>query len=337
MISRDSVAGSVYGLALGDTLGRDTEFMSLKKIYKRYGRTGHMPLPLPLKFTDDTQMTIALAKAINDARSLTPRALTRTITDRFIEWKTCDESRAPGVSCMTSITNLTRARRNKRSWITAPVISRGCGANMRVLPAALLPDLDDVLRVTRLQAALTHAHPVAIAATELTALAMRWATIGVDIIELPRMLLERARINTTRNTYDHEWLGKLAHRRWHIGGDSAMVIAWEIMIDKLQNLIDVITYDNVHDVCKLLGEGWIADEALVLGLYFAVKYTHDPYLAISMAARTAGDSDSIACIAGAIVGGHAGVNAWPSNGVARMERHNELNLVIESIVRRWKY
>lgn len=318
------IDGAVFGLALGDAIGAPVEFVSLRKISKRYGRRGYMPIPRPLKFTDDTQMTIALAKAIVDARSLTPRELVRTITNRFIEWSDHDEPRAPGVSCKTSIANLKRARRAKRSWISAPVKSHGCGANMRVLPAALIADLDVAIGVTHLQAALTHATPLAIASSELTMLAMRWAMQGVDLIELPQMLLNRVDAVIEHGSYNALWLGELAQRRWGMHGDVAMHFAWMNLRGVIQKVIKLLQKDYVHDVCAYLGDAWVADEALATGLYFAVKYGSDPLLAISMAARTEGDSDSIACIAGAIVGGHAGIDAWPTDAVKRMERRNEL-------------
>ena len=49
--------------------------------------------------------------------------------------------------------------------------SKGCGANMRVTPLGLMPGLTDATRAgaSQLQAALTHGHSTALAASELTA------------------------------------------------------------------------------------------------------------------------------------------------------------------------
>lgn len=323
MITRDKIAGAVYGLALGDALGRGTEFMKLKQIHKTYGKIGYMPMPFPALFTDDTQMTIAVARALEDSRSLTPRELVRTLTNEFIRWKAQDEPRAPGVTCMTAIGKLQQTRKHHMSWTYASVIaSKGCGANMRVLPTAMIPNLDVALGSSQLQAALTHGHPVALAASELTALAIRWAAEGVDLIDLPGMLFQRA--STQRNVYRRDWLGVLENR-WGRQGEYVMPMAWERMQYVLTNVDMALQRSGeIKDVCAVLGEAWIAEEALATALYFAIKYQDDPTFAISMAARTNGDSDSIACITGAIIGAARGEGYWPQQWTRRMERRTDL-------------
>lgn len=323
MITRNKIAGAVYGLALGDALGRDTEFMKLKQIHKTYGKIGYMPLPFPALFTDDTQMTIAVARALADARSFTPRELVRTLTNEFLRWKTQDAPRAPGITCMSAISKLVQTRKHHMSWTYASIIkSKGCGANMRVLPTALIPDLDVALGASQLQAALTHGHPVALAASELTALAIRWAAEGVDLIELPGMLFQRAQ--TQRDVYRRDWLGVLENR-WGHKGEYMMDWAWRAMMTKMTE-VDVALQRSgeIKDVCAILGEAWIAEEALATALYFAIKYQDDPVYAISMAARTNGDSDSIACITGAIIGAARGEGYWPENWTRRIERRGDL-------------
>jgi len=56
--------GVIYGLAIGDALGRPTEFMSLSGIKADYGKRGINHLPEPALYTDDTQMSIAIAEAL---------------------------------------------------------------------------------------------------------------------------------------------------------------------------------------------------------------------------------------------------------------------------------
>ncbi len=45
--------GVLYGLAIGDALGRITEFKSLAQIKSEYGDSGITDLPEPALFTDD--------------------------------------------------------------------------------------------------------------------------------------------------------------------------------------------------------------------------------------------------------------------------------------------
>ncbi len=59
--------GVIFGLAIGDAFGRPTEFMSLSNIKREYGDRGIQELPEPALFTDDTQMSIAIAEALISA------------------------------------------------------------------------------------------------------------------------------------------------------------------------------------------------------------------------------------------------------------------------------
>jgi ADP-ribosylglycohydrolase len=49
-----------------------------------------------------------------------------------------------------------------------------------------------------------------------------------------------------------------------------------------------------------------------------------PYGTASPAAVTRGDSDSIACLAGAFAGAHRGLGAWPQSWIARIEYRGRL-------------
>ena len=60
----DKSMGMIFGLAIGDALGRPTEFMSLKNIQSKYGPDGIQDLPGQALYTDDTQMTVAISEAL---------------------------------------------------------------------------------------------------------------------------------------------------------------------------------------------------------------------------------------------------------------------------------
>jgi len=66
----NKVKGVIYGLAIGDALGRLTEFKSLPKIKSEYGKEGITDLPEPPLYTDDTQMTVAIVEAVIQQRLL---------------------------------------------------------------------------------------------------------------------------------------------------------------------------------------------------------------------------------------------------------------------------
>ena len=99
--------------------------------------------------------------------------------EEFIAWNRSPENnRAPGNTCLRACDLL---ERTDRPWQDASQIgSKGCGANMRVAPVGLVPGLSDEQRAgaAQLQSALTHGHPTALAASDLTAHAVRLLAQG---------------------------------------------------------------------------------------------------------------------------------------------------------------
>ena len=65
--------------------------------------------------------------------------------------------------------------------------------------------------------------------------------------------------------------------------------------------------------------GWVGEEAVALALYCFLRYPNSYSKTVIRAANTNGDSDSIACIAGAISGAYLGIDAIPAHWVRRIE------------------
>ncbi|GLY51435.1 ADP-ribosylglycohydrolase family protein [Lentzea sp. NBRC 102530] len=320
----DRIEGSLYGLAFGDALGKPTEFLTVAEIDQRFGPTGPDDLEGdPALFTDDTQMALAVGWALHDAGDLTPDALEPQLRKRFVAWAHSPENnRAPGMTCLRAVGGLAEGM----PWVEATVAgSKGCGANMRVTPVGLVPGLDlDVLAgISQLQAAMTHGHPTALAASELTAYATRLLVDGCALADVPAALL--ARCADQRETYRQDWLGEL----WQSPGATTpadfIARGWDECTAVLDRLVAALARpDDGLDASLATGEGWIAEEALASGLYCAVRHADDPVRSIVRGARTSGDSDSIAAIAGAFVGAAHGLEAWPSDWVTRIEHTDEL-------------
>ena len=93
----NSPKGVVYGLAIGDALGRVTEFISLHYIKSAYGQNGLTDLPDLALFTDDTQMSIAIVEALIRAGDKDLETIMQAIKDEFVKWLHSPENtRAPG-------------------------------------------------------------------------------------------------------------------------------------------------------------------------------------------------------------------------------------------------
>jgi ADP-ribosylglycohydrolase len=316
-------SGSLFGLAYGDALGKPTEFLTVAEIERRYGPAGPRELSgEPALVTDDTQMALAVGWALRQSPTLTPEAVEPLLRERFVEWSVSPENnRAPGMTCLRACAELARGVR----WQEATVAdSKGCGANMRVTPIGLLDvDLDTLAGLAQLQAGLTHGHPTGLAASELTAYAVRLLRDGAMLAEVPGLLTERA--HQQRLVYRSDWLGDLWQRPGVASPEEFVARGWDECLAVLDRLTTTLAGpDDGGDPCRHTGEGWVAEEALATALLCAVRHADDPVRALARGATTAGDSDSIAALAGAFLGAADGMAAWPREWAARIEYADQL-------------
>lgn len=295
-MSVSQAQGILLGLALGDALGAPTEFMRLHPdIFKRYGMSGIQEPPTPALYTDDTQMTLALLQGVLEAGVDAPiDDMMPTIAKHFVAWGVSPENnRAPGITCMSAIGNL----RAGMGWQESGVKhSKGCGSAMRVAPLGYLYQHDEerLRKVAHASGVITHGHPAAIAASIGAAYAVKLALDGVPVeAYLGRMLAFTAGIS---EEYDHALL-RVGH---------------------------VLALGSEEHALKHIGEGWVGDEAVALALYCVLKYPDDYVKAVQRGANSDGDSDSIASIAGGIMGARLGVDAIPQAWRARCENHDLL-------------
>ena len=324
---RRAASGCLFGLALGDALAAPTEFVrDVNEIERRWGPNGPAePLGDPARVTDDTQMALAVGEALAQTPSpYTPARVEKPLRDAFVAWMVSPENtRAPGMTCMKACAHLLRGK----AWHQATVAgSKGCGANMRVAPVGLLPDTDAPTRaaLAQFQAALTHGHPTALAASDLTAWAIADLARGSDdLAALPDRL--RAYAESQRAVYHEDWLGPLWQRPGLTSPTGFIRRGWDECIVVLKRLDGALAAgDRGTDPCLLTGAGWVAEEAFATGLLCFLLFPDEPVAALRRAAVTSGDSDSIACLTGAFAGAHHGLDAWPAAWLARIEYQDRL-------------
>ncbi|MBN3930213.1 ADP-ribosylglycohydrolase family protein [Streptomyces verrucosisporus] len=329
--SADSVrrpaTGTLLGLAIGDAMGFPTEFNDVPSILAKCGPWRSMELPRPAFVTDDTQMTLALGRGLRTAAEdgpLTPSRMLRPVREEYVAWwRSPENNRAPGRTCLVACERLGHAG---LPWQEASQLgSKGCGANMRVAPLGLVPGLDDGQRAgaAQFQSALTHGHPTALAASDLTAYAVHLTAGGTPPGELPGLL--RAYAREQRTVYREQWLGDL----WRLAHDPSPQFftarGWDECLGVLDRLDAALrTPDPETDPCLTTGEGWIAEEALATGLLCYLLFPDEPVMAVRRAACSSGDSDSIACLTGAFAGARHGAAAWPREWTERIEYREEL-------------
>ena len=332
MPSIQRASGCLFGLAFGDALGAPTEFLHVDEILARFPPDGPaQPEGDPARVTDDTQMMLAVGEALMQTpRPYTPTALERRLRQTFVAWLNSPENnRAPGRTCLQACERLAKGL----PWQQATVASsKGCGANMRVAPVGLLPaGKNGIAESTRaaiaqFQAALTHGHPTALAASDLTTRAIAELVAGCTPAQLPHHL--RTYAQEQRTTYHADWLGSLWQRPGSTSPEEFIARGWDECLAVLDRLDRALQQpDREHDPCLATGEGWIAEEAFATGLLCFLLYPDDPQAAIRRAAVTKGDSDSIACLAGAFAGAYHGFAVWPKDWVKRIEYAGRLAML----------
>jgi ADP-ribosylglycohydrolase len=81
-----------------------------------------------------------------------------------------------------------------------------------------------------------------------------------------------------------------------------------------------------------LGEGWVAEEALAVGVYCALAAGEDFAAGVRLAVNHGGDSDSTGAIAGNLLGTALGVSAIPQRWLDRLELKTEMEALADDIL-----
>ncbi len=329
-IPAQRASGCLFGMASGDALGAEAEFLTVNEILRRFPPAGPLePVGNPARVTDDTQMALAVGKALLAApQPYSAASLEKALRQEFIEWNLSPENnRAPGITCINACDNLARGL----AWHQATIIrSKGCGANMRVAPVGVLPGGPDGISeetraaLAQFQAAMTHGHPTGLAAADLTARAIADLISGCEPAELPRNL--RAYALSQREQYHEAWLGELWKQAITFSTPQEYIArGWDeclVVLDRLELALQVA--DRESDPCLQTGAGWIAEEAFATGLLCFLLFPADPVAAIRRAVVSSGDSDSIACLTGAFAGAYHGLAGWPATWITRIEYREQL-------------
>jgi ADP-ribosylglycohydrolase len=251
-------------------------------------------LPAPALFTDDTQMTLAVAEALIAAGHQDLGAIMAAISQEFVAWLHSPENnRSPGGSCLYGARQL---EAGVPWWKSGKPNSKGCGAAMRVAPIGFFyqHDLPKLRQVAAASALATHHHPAAQLGAAAAAFLVKLALDGIP----PEEMLPALELETHGQVQD-----------------------FDQALDRLEAALEMTSPEAA---LAYIGEGWVAEEAVLLALYCFTKSPDDFLATIRRGANTQGDSDSIACIAGGISGAYLGIRALPPEWVERIEKSPHL-------------
>ena len=85
-----------------------------------------------------------------------------------------------------------------------------------------------------------------------------------------------------------------------------------------------------------LGEGWIAEEALAIGVYCALKHTWEFKDGVLEAINITGDSDSTGAIAGNILGVMNGENGIPADWISNLRERKIVSRIADDLWMRFE-
>jgi ADP-ribosylglycohydrolase len=318
--------GCLLGGALGDAIGAPAEFLSLSEIRASFGPAG-LTGPAPAygrvgAITDDTQMTLFTAEGLLGARrratsygisapeasvlcsylrwlatqgetaSTSPRPGGSPVARRGLLWEhpAMHHRRAPGATCLGAL------RSGRLGSPARPLNdSKGCGGVMRAAPAAWFGGFRTGVAV----AALTHGHPTG------------YLTAGA-LAEILRVVAQGGSMQAGVDAA----LAALAG--WEAGPMEAAETVAAIGAAHAAARSAAGGEPPSAELVERFGQGWVAEEALAIGLYAALV-AGDFREGVLLAVNHSGDSDSTGAIAGQLLGALGGEATLPADWLARLE------------------
>lgn len=283
--------------AFGDAWGFEYEFLDFAEIV-----AAGAEVPSLLMVSDDTQMGIATFEAtaalVNMGVSgLSDEMIREVYAEEYLKWYVDpDNNRAPGTTCMSALGRIAKFEHNPGS--PAANDSLGCGTVMRTPVIGMFEDLSeaDVFRLAFLASQVTHGHTggcfvggiVAVLVRRLASLDVK--PTGSQVIDIAQSVVRDyagvfPRTEVTLGSFTGKLLSTL---------DSIRVL-WKHRV-------------GMPNVCSFVGEGWTADSCLLCSLLVTLMALDSPTGAgdhcdlIRPAILTSGDTDSIACVAGWLIG-----------------------------------
>ena len=316
------VRGCLFGGAIGDAFGYKVEFKVLSSIRASYGEGGiQEPEETDGQFvvSDDTQMTMFTLEGLTRGLGGTDETILEEIRLAYIDWlstqsppeigwqprgEICNDKRlwflrAPGTTCLSA----TRAGAHGTP-IDRINDSKGCGGVMRSAPLGLVKSwsereaFDMGCRV----AAMTHGHPSGYLSAGALSCLIRLLLDG----EHPRDALAQI-LPLLGESYRGE----------------------ETIVALLKVLELTRSEQDATKCVRELGEGWVGEEALAIGIYAALRASNFEE-ALIIAANHDGDSDSTASIAGQIYGAWHGDSVLPKAWIEKLDIKDMMeNLVVD--------
>jgi len=285
------------GAAIGDAIGKQNEGLSRKDILsngyvKDYGKAPNGCPGEKLRagqYTDDTEQMILLAQSLIECSGFDAG----DFAERMAQWGSdalADPVRKAlvGPSSSAAVARLNSGINWKNSGSSIP----SCGSSMRAAPLGLFfSDLDKIEEKAALSSIPTHNSSGAIAGAVAVAVGVRCALDGMESHEIIKESSVRA------SKYDESLGGKIG-----------------FSFEKRNEEPDIMFAE--------LGTSYLVNETVPSAFYCFSRYFDEPEKAIIEAVNAGGDTDSIACITGALCGARQGIDAFPERWIKGLENRD---------------
>ncbi len=304
----DRFKGCLLGVAVGDALGMPVEGYSAEEIESKFGRVkdmmpaleGHFHSGLEAgQFTDDTEETLLLAESMIEASGFSAERF----ADKLMSWGSLwalDEklNRGVGFTTRSSVESMLTGTSWKESGLTIPT----CGSAMRAAPIGLLYrcDLSIIARYAELQSIPTHCGPAAMAGSIAVAVGVSLCLQG-----FPRETVLRTAACMAGKA-DKEFADRLLWAGSLLGLEPSQAL-------------------------EAIGNSPVVSETVPAAFYSYMKF--EPEEALIAAASGGGDTDSIASIAGSLLGASLGTGWIPERWLFCLEDRERIERVAAELSR----
>ena len=308
VLRESSFTGCLLGGACGDALGQPIEAFPPDRLHAEFGEIrdfmpGDPRLPMPLgagQWTDDTQMTLDIARSIIRCGKLDPADVAR----EFVREHETEGIRFSGHTIKYSLIRLRRGVPWDQSGMDDDW-TQSNGAAMRIAAVGLLAclRLDRLPEDVRLASMITHKHPEAIAGARAVAFMVTRAAAGT--LDPATLIAE---------TID-------------LVGECDVVAN----LRKAEGLLsEEIT---TRAALKKLGTTPYIVHTTAAAAYCFLKTPHDLERTVIDAVMGGNDADTTGAIAGAISGAFNGEEAIPTRWRDHVERGQEIRGMAQALFR----
>ena len=290
-ILQDKFRGAILGCFLGDAFGSGFEGMNPEKA--RF-HMDNLSKKFLRSYTDDTDMTLAVAESLIESSGVNPEDLGKQFNLH------CDLTRGYAVGTIKAVLAI---RAGLKWYEVARIVfkdgSFGNGAAMRVSPVGLFyhHDLEGLRRAAMEQANITHVHPLG-----QWGAVMQAYSVGLAVSQNPNVPFKKEQMVT--DLREILWGGPIEYMK---------------ALNKIEEMVAQGKKLQSLKVVQSLGNGVEAHFSVPSACYIAITYSPDFCDAIWAAISLGGDTDSIAGMVGAILGAHVGEKGLPVEWIDQLE------------------